>query len=276
MFGLVAACPGELTPEEKSRYLSYYCGICRAIRGQCSQLCRLALSYDMVFLALVLSSLYEPEESQGEHACLLHPLSKRSWVQNAAISYAADMNIALAYYSADDHWRDDHSLPALGERKLLRPYWEEIQRRYPRQCRVIGEQLGLLSKLEQEKSENPDLAANCFGELMAELFLWRQDRWEPVLRAMGHHLGRFVYLADAVIDLKRDRRSGSYNPLLLLSPDRPASAWEPDLVLAMSDCVSFYERLPLVQDKALMDKILYSGVWAAFHSKIKKEREDKG
>ena len=276
MFGLVAACPEELTPEEKCRYLSYYCGICRGIRNQGSQLCRLALSYDMVFLALLLSSLYEPEGTAGEHACMLHPLSKRPWLQNAAVSYAADMNIALAYYSADDNWQDDRSLPALGERRLLRPYWEEVRQRYPRQCRVIGEQLGLLSGLEEKKSDNPDLAANAFGALMAELFLWRQDRWEPTLRAMGHHLGRFVYLADAAIDLKKDRRTGNYNPLLLLSPDRPASAWEPDLVLAMSDCVSFYEQLPLVQDKALMDKILYSGVWAAFHSKIKKAREDKG
>ncbi len=36
---------------------------------------RLALNYDMVFLALLLSSLYEPAEEQSSGRCLIHPLS---------------------------------------------------------------------------------------------------------------------------------------------------------------------------------------------------------
>ena len=95
MFGFVAASVEELTPEEKQRYNSVYCGICRRIRSQSSNLSRLTLSYDTTFLALLLMSLYEPEETGGDHACVLHPIRKKHWVDNDCIRYAADMNVIL-------------------------------------------------------------------------------------------------------------------------------------------------------------------------------------
>ena len=62
MFGFVIASLEELSEEQKNRYQSVYCSICRAIREADGQLCRLGLSYDMAFLALLLMSLYEPDE----------------------------------------------------------------------------------------------------------------------------------------------------------------------------------------------------------------------
>ena len=80
MFGYVTASGKELTAEEKKRYSAVYCGICRAIKERSSGLCRLSLSYDMAFLALLLMSLYEPEETGGKHACVIHP--GRPWTDN--------------------------------------------------------------------------------------------------------------------------------------------------------------------------------------------------
>ena len=85
MFGYVMANPQELRPEQRERYLGCYCGICRAIGEQNSLASRLALNYDMVFLALLLSSLYEPAEEQSSGRCLIHPLSPRPWRRSEAI-----------------------------------------------------------------------------------------------------------------------------------------------------------------------------------------------
>ena len=137
MFGYVMANSQELRPEQRERYLGCYCGICRAIGARASLASRVALNYDMVFLALLLSSLYEPAEEQGSGRCLVHPLAPRPWRQSEATLYAADMNVALAYFSADDHWRDDRRPDALALRRLLRPHYEAIQSRFPRQCRAI-------------------------------------------------------------------------------------------------------------------------------------------
>ena len=69
MFGYVTASWKELTAEEQKRYGAVYCGICREIRQRSTGIGRICLSYDMAFLALLLMSLYEPEEESGKKAC---------------------------------------------------------------------------------------------------------------------------------------------------------------------------------------------------------------
>ena len=104
MFGYVTASWKELTAEEQKRYGAVYCG---EIRQRSTGIGRICLSYDMAFLALLLMSLYEPEEESGKKACRLHSVKPRPWVDNEYIRYAADMNVALG--------------PERGTRHLLRP-----------------------------------------------------------------------------------------------------------------------------------------------------------
>ena len=96
MFGYVTASLKELDKETEKRYGAVYCGICRRIRVQSGNVARLGLSYDMAFLALLLMSLYEPEDTGGEKACAMHPIRKRPWIDNRFVQYAADMNVALS------------------------------------------------------------------------------------------------------------------------------------------------------------------------------------
>ena len=271
MFGFVSASLRELTEEEKKRYNAVYCGLCRSIRSRAGHAARLSLSYDMTFLALLLMSLYEPEETGGPNACKLHPIAKRPWVDNDVIRYCADMNVALAYYNCQDDWNDDRSLPAKTMAGHLRPHLDNIRSLWPRQCQAMEDCIGQLSRLEKENCGNPDLPANCFGALMAELLVYREDLWAPALREMGMALGRFIYLADATLDYKKDRRKGKYNPYLAAGMEDPAH-FEDHLVLAMGRCTTYFEHLPLVQDKSILDNILYGGVWIKFPKK--KETEE--
>ena len=192
MFGFVTANGKELTKQEQQRYSAVYCGICRGIRAASGQVGRLSLSYDMTFLALLLMSLYEPEEGGGSNGCILHPIQKRPWIENAYISYAADMNIALAYFNCMDDWSDDHSLTAKAMAGYLKASMPAIEQRYPRQCGAIARCIEQLRELEETNCSNPDESANCFGQLMAELLVYQEDLWSNSLREMGMALGRFI------------------------------------------------------------------------------------
>ena len=44
-------------------------------------------------------------------------------------------------------------------------------------------------------------------------------------------------------------------------------------MLAMAKCTEAFERLPLVQDKDILDNILYSGVWVNYRGKKKEAAE---
>ena len=275
MFGFVTANMAELTREQRDRYTAVYCGICRNIRTGSSNLCRCCLSYDMALLALVLMSLYEPEEQSGSRACMLHPIRPRPWTENEFTRYAADMNVALAYYNAVDDWYDDRKLSAKAAAAVLQPHLAAIQARYPRQCRAIEDCIRHLAELEQAGCANPDEPANCFGELMGQLFVWREDMWQEDLFGMGMALGRFVYLTDAAVDYPLDVKKKKYNPFAAMGVEPDQARWEEYLVLAMARCTEGYERLPLVQDKALLDNILYSGVWMSFRRLQHKRKEGK-
>ena len=271
MFGYVSASVKELTELQRQRYNAVYCGLCRNIRDRAGQMARLSLSYDMTFLALLLMSLYEPEEESGPNACMMHPIQKRPWVDNAMIRYCADMNVALAYYNCMDDWQDDHSLPARVMAGKLRPHLAKIETLWPRQCQAICDCIAQLSQLEKAQCDNPDLPAGCFGALMAELLVYQEDLWAPTLREMGMHLGRFIYLADATRDYEKDRRKHKYNPYLAAGME-DIQQFETHLVLAMGRCTANFEKLPLVQDKPILDNILYGGVWIKFPKK-KQESE---
>lgn len=264
MFGYVMANLPELEKDLQKRYMAAYCGICRQIRTRASNAARLSLSYDMAFLALLLMSLYEPEEASGTRACKLHPIHPRPWTDCEIIGYCADMNVALAYYNCMDDYADEHKLRAKLAAEKLAPALPRIRRDYPRQCEAMKRCIARLSALEKENCQNPDEPAGCFGALMAELFVWQEDLWSPALRQMGMALGRFIYLADAAVDYRRDVRKKLYNPFIAMGTGADPARWEEYLVLAMARCTDYYERLPLVQDKKLLDNILYSGVWIEY------------
>ena len=274
MFGYVTASLKELDKEAERRYGAVYCGICRRIRIQSGNMARIGLSYDMAFLALLLMSLYEPEETGGQKACGLHPVRKRPWVDNRFVQYAADMNVALGYYNFLDDWEDDGKYSAKLLAGQFGKHLPDIDNRYPRQCSAIAECIRQLSQLEKAGCANPDEPASCFGHLMGELLTYEEDLWAPTLRQMGFYLGRFIYLLDAALDYEKDEKKGKYNPYLAMGTGKDWPRWEEYLVLTMGRCTDAFEKLPLVQDKPLLDNILYSGVWVNKRRKGQKENRD--
>ena len=274
MFGYVVANMKELTKEQRSRYGGVYCGICVRIREQASQIARLGLSYDMAFLALLLMSLYEPEESASPLRCPVHPLRRGGRYDNEFIRYAADMNVALAYYNFLDDWRDDGKRSAKWMADAFGKTLPEIAEKYPRQCEAISRCIRDLSELEKQNCPNPDEPAHCFGRLLGELLVYREDLWATNLRRMGDALGRFIYLADGAVDYRSDLKKGKYNPFIAMGGGEDWARWDEYLVLAMGRCTDYFERLPLVQDKDILDNILYSGVWSNFRGKGAKAREE--
>lgn len=276
MFGFVTANMGELTQEQKDRYGAVYCGICRSIGERWGQFPRMTLQYDMVFLALLLMSLYEPEEVSGYGRCVPHPFRSRPWVKSDIIRYCADMNVALAYWKSMDDWQDDGKRSAKWISKQLAKSCASIAGEYPRQWEAMENCMSELSALERLGCPEIDRNAACFGALMAELMDHSQDHWSSTLRALGYRLGQFIYYMDATVDMERDLRKGQYNPWCAGEHPYPKAFIEEILVQVIDGCTRYYEALPLVQDKELMDNILYSGVWVNYRNKRKEAQPHAG
>ena len=272
MFGYLTAAAELLEEEQLARYKAAYCGLCRSLRERHGALARMTLTYDMAFLVLLLNSLYEPEEQAGEDTCPPHPRKPRPWWRSPVTDYAADMNLALAYLKCLDDWEDDSSPLALAEAKSLEKGYQTVCARYPRACRAIEQSLDRLHALEQAREEDPDAAAACFGELMAEVLVWREDRWAETLRSLGRALGRFLYVMDACMDLDRDALRGSFNPFRRYYGLDNAGRFRDILRMLLGVALIAFDRLPLVQDTGLMQNILCAGLWAQFDKKFGPEK----
>ena len=268
MFGYIAADQRTLSKEEKDRYKQYYCGLCHQLDEQYGGIGCATLTYDMTFLTMLLSALYDLEETRGSRHCVPHPVKQHPYVVTPATAYAADMNIILAYYKCLDDWNDSHNPAAREKSRQLEKYLPRIREANPDQCMAIADNMHRLGEMEKANELNPDLPANCFGELIGALFVWRRDAYAGTLWRMGAALGRFIYLLDAVNDLKADIKKQRYNPLV----GQLETDFTSVLTFMMAECTAEFEKLPIGQDIHILQNHLYSGVWLRY--RVRKKRTD--
>ena len=270
MFGIVTAASELLSDQNKIRYRGWYCGLCRSLGQVCGKSARLLLNYDMTFLTMLLSSVHGLEETSDECSCAAHPLKKHLEIRTSASDYAADMNVILGYYNLLDDWHDDKNPAALAAASAFASKCRELEQKYPRQAAAIATCLENLGELEQDGECNPDLPANCFGRMTAELFVLAEGMdSEQELRAFGRTLGRFIYIMDAAIDLQEDLRHERYNCLAGTPPEDIREILE----VMGGDFMRCYQKLPLTADREIADNILTSGVWQQYTAmQSKKEK----
>lgn len=265
MFGYVIANLNALNDGQKTRFRAMYCGMCKTLGQRYGSIGRFTLSYDMTFLSLLLSALYEPQETVGREACLPHPFKKHPYVLNPYMEYAADLNVMLAYHKCADNWTDDRN-PVSGASKLaLERAYRKAAALHPQKAKAIEDWMRAISEIERRNAEEIDPPMNITGQMLGELFVYRDDFFADSLREMGVGLGRFIYFMDAYDDLKKDLKSGSYNPLKsLMNADGFEELCRESMKMNMADCADAFERLPVVKDADLIRNILYSGVWAKY------------
>jgi len=200
----------------------------------------------------------------------LHPLKPRQFLYNEITDYAADMNIVLTYHNYLDDWQDDGKILSFYAAKLFEQEYKRIASKYFKKCAAISSCLSELSDIERSGEPNPDVPANCFGQLMSEIFIFREDEYTEDLRAFGNSLGRFIYIMDACLDLKSDLKKERYNPLATFS----SADFRSILNLLMADCTETYKKLPIEQDNKLLENILYSGFGQDMKQQKRKQKGD--
>ena len=139
------------------------------------------LNYDMTFLILLLSGLYELENKEEEFFCPLHPGKKKIAYINEATQYASDMNVVLSYHNLLDDWQDEKNYPKHVISIMLKKDYARISRKYPRQVEAVEAYMRKLNMLESKRETNLDAIAGLTGEMLGEIFSWKDDIWAEEL-----------------------------------------------------------------------------------------------
>ncbi|MCH5199124.1 MAG: hypothetical protein J1E34_09505 [Oscillospiraceae bacterium] len=268
MFGYAVANPDKLDDESKERYRAMYCGICRALGENRKRLNRLTLTYDLVLVALVLSSVAKMPFSEESVRCGVHPVKEHKAFKNDYTLFAADMNILLAYYKFLDDKKDDGGIIPLIEVSFFKTEAEKLQKKYPLLSEKIEGCLNAISECEIRNETDADIPASFFGDLLGSIFAGARSPYPEKLYDFGFSLGKVIYYMDAEVDIKADLKKQRYNPLIRKSAQERQELLE----LQLGDCMFKYSLLPMGADKSITDNILLSGIWTAFE-RMKREEE---
>ena len=276
MFGYININQKIMTEENRKAYQAYYCGLCQRLKSNCGAKGQMLLNYDMTFLVILLSGLYELENTHQAYNCVRHPSRRQNVWINDATRYAADMNILLSYHNSLDDWRDEHSVPKKMLAKAFRSDYERIMADYPRQGAALEHYMEQLAQAEERKETNVDLVAGLTGEMLAEIFDWRQDEWSDELRCFGFYMGKFIYLMDAYEDCEKNLKNKQYNILSDVYGDDEYEIYCRQLLTSMmAECAKSFERLPILQHADILRNVLYSGVWTRYEYKQMKLRKQE-
>ncbi|NLW73946.1 MAG: hypothetical protein GX057_03495 [Clostridiales bacterium] len=225
MFGYVRAYEPELKMREYEYYRAVYCGLCRSY-GKCAGcLSRFALSYDFVFLALVRIALVGEKSEFEQRRCAAHPAKKRNqMLPNPQLDFCARAAVLLTYHKLRDDISDENGLRRHIAKAALLPA-NRMRRRaaaaLPGLDEIIEAGIGELGRLEAEKVASVDLPAGVFGGIVEDILSYGlEGKPAAVARQIGRHIGKWLYIADALDDFPEDIRLGRYNPFACLYQNR--------------------------------------------------------
>lgn len=273
MFGYVRVNRPEMKVREYDFYKGTYCGLCRAM-GKCTGQCsRLALSYDMVFLALARIGISNEEVGFKRAVCIAHPFQKRSYMEsNPTLEYCSSAAAILNYHKIKDDLSDEKGMrklravlampfAAYGRKKALRRGLAELDVR-------ISDGLSRLALVERGGTPSVDTPAAVFGEILGEILSFGEAGHNArILRTLGSSVGRWIYIADALEDWEEDAKKGRYNPFILLyGKEKPEISELESIKIAMkNELVAAESAFDLMEIESsdtrhILENILFLGL----------------
>ena len=269
MFGNIKPNKGEMKIKDYTNYRAYYCGLCKSMGKRYAGLCNFGLSYEAVFIAIVMSALSDEEVVLKRQRCFVHPFTKSPMVvHNSSVDRSAAINVLLIYNSLCDNIRDENDFKSkLGKLWFGAPYKRAAKELSETDDR-IKIKLDELAMLEEGLCDVMEMVAQPFAEMMGQIAVDCTENKSEELYWFGFFMGKWLYFIDAFADIEKDVKNNSYNPFVRVYKDLPAeeiisSAREDAQFLlenAMTEIGRLYDRLDIKRNKEIIENILFVGM----------------
>lgn len=216
MFGYVRPMRAELKVREFEAYRSCYCGLCRVLKEEYGARARMVLNYDFTFLAMLLWEPDVPFEIRKDR-CAVMPCRKHCACRTGeSLRLSAGYSVILAWWKLCDTVEDEglfKALAARGARLWIRRAYRKAREQFPAFDRTVRERLDEIHAMEKAGESTLDRMADAFAQLLAACSECRTGAEQRELEQLLYHVGRWIYIVDAVDDVKRDAKTGQYNPV---------------------------------------------------------------
>lgn len=278
MFGYIRPFKAEMLVKEYELYKSVYCGLCRKLGKSYGVFSRLILSYDSTFLALVASAVAKGDtELQIEHKhCTCNPFKRCSYCScaNNSLELASAFSVISYYYKLKDTVHDENFFKATCARFLLILAYHNRKKaagKYPEVDSAVREMLKKQFEAESIEDCSVDRAAHPTAEMLSRIMVALADNEteKAVYSEFGYFLGRWVYIIDASDDFDKDRKKGSFNPIVSRFRDIDNASLENEKVRTccnellnqtMAQLIAAYNLMTFSNFNSIIDNIVNKGM----------------
>lgn len=219
MFGYVIPDKMNMYMKDFYVYKAHYCGLCKAIGKNCSELMRFSTNYDLVLLDLLVHDLLDIMPTYKNEPCILSPKKKSIAKPDSATFDVVDINTLLMYYKLVDDKEDSKNkslAKSVANNLVVKSHYKKAKERHPFIDELYKNEYGRLRKYEKEKESSIDKIADPFATMLSitiEYLL--KDKCTSDVKELMYNLGKWIYIIDAIDDVDKDFKNGEFNPFLI-------------------------------------------------------------
>lgn len=215
---------------------------------------------------------------------------------SAALDFAADVCVILSEFKLSDDIADGKPLRIAAKLPLLCAF-KKARLRRPEVYAAVKKRMRELASVEapyrgsrafprrkaakndsaaelrSQTLRSPDLPANIFGEMLRDVLASAPvpKKEIPALKETGFFIGRFIYLCDAWDDRESDKKHSLFNPFNICGCTRDDAEFI--INISINSAISAYNLLSTGRDRAILDNILFQGLFAVSDAVFAKEKQ---
>ncbi len=219
MFGYVKTDIPNMYVKDTVLYKAIYCGLCKSI-GSCSGLrCRFTLSYDLAFLSVLLHNVCNLDVEMSKQHCIVHPFKKRPMTDVTPLSKRIGaFNVILAHYKLCDDVIDNGK--GRIKRSFIKSGYKKVKKLEPKLDKIVAGNYEELRRYEQNNCDSIDMICDPFGNIIKDAVIeLTGEHFTEELGQLSYHIGKWIYLIDAIDDFEKDVKKKNYNVFNKMCPD---------------------------------------------------------
>lgn len=290
MFGYMRPVSSELRVKEHSLYKAIYCGLCKTGGKRVSHFTRFLLNYDFVLFCALRLLVSGEELKLSEGRCPYNPFSKKPMLEGESVEYTAAVFAVFTYYKLLDDKTDKKGFERIAP-TLVFPLATRMKKRalklYPELDEGIKNPFFELSELEKSQESRIDAVADKFGKMLAfASCLGLEGSRRRIAESCAYHIGRLVYIADAIDDVNEDKEKNNYNAILLAHGEDYRENIEPYIETLGDSAGEFLAALELTTRESGDSKMLFEilknsatlgigRVCSSLRKSVKNDRKEK-
>lgn len=216
MFGYIKVDKTKMQGGEFALYHAFFCGICISSKEQLGFRARMLTNFDIAFFNVLFHSYLQQDVEVYDSHCITTPKKKRSIVKRDELTdKLALSNVILSYVNLMDDVLDEKSVKKKMALAAIKRIYKKAKKLFPEMDEEINKHYLQLTDLEKQHCGIFDRICHPFAELsrvFAKVILG--DKADSYILDLCYNLGKWVYLIDALDDLDKDFKKGSYNPFI--------------------------------------------------------------